>query len=67
MPWVESLSDPDDLRRCVRDLVALSMLPATWKDYNPNQIADSVAAAFLAVVDADFVYVSIPIAGASRG
>ena len=60
MPWVELLSDPDDLRRCVRDLVALSMLPATWKDYNPNQIADSVAAALLAVLDADFVYVSIP-------
>jgi signal transduction histidine kinase len=60
MPWVEALSDPHELRRCIRDLVALSTLPAIWKDYDPNQIANSVAAALVAMVNADFVYVLIP-------
>jgi signal transduction histidine kinase len=60
MPWVEALSDPLELRRCIRDLVAISTLPALWKDYDPNQIADSVAAALVAIVDADFIYVLIP-------
>jgi PAS domain S-box-containing protein len=60
MRWVEKLSDPHELRRCIRDLVALSTLPAIWKDYNPNQIADSVAAALVAMLSADFVYLLIP-------
>jgi signal transduction histidine kinase len=60
MPWVEALSDPDELRRCIRDLVALSTLPAIWKDYDSNQIADSVAAALVTMVNADFVYLFIP-------
>ncbi len=60
MPWVEKLSEPHELRRCIRDLVALSTLPAIWKDYNPNQIADSVAAALVEMLGADFVYLLIP-------
>src|SRR5580692_2914911 len=60
MPWVEALSDPLELRRRIRDLIALSTLPVIWKDYDPNQIADSVAAALFAMVNADFVYVWIP-------
>lgn len=60
MPWVEALSGPDELRRCIRDLVALSTLPAIWKDYDSNQIADSVAAALVAMVNADFIYLFIP-------
>ena len=42
MPWVDELSEPQELRRCIRDLVALSTLPAIWKDYDTRQIADSV-------------------------
>jgi PAS domain S-box-containing protein len=60
MPWLEALSDPFELRRCIRDLVALSTLPAIWRDYGPRQIADSVAAALMTMVGADFVYVQIP-------
>ena len=60
MPWVEKLSEPHELRRCIRDLVALSTLPAIWKDYNPDQIADSVAAALVQMLGADFVYLLIP-------
>jgi hypothetical protein len=28
MPWVEALTNPQELRRFIRDLVALSTLPA---------------------------------------
>src|ERR1700760_4783256 len=60
MPWVDELSEPQELRRCIRDLVALSTLPAIWKDYNSRQIADSVAAALLSMLSADVIYVSVP-------
>ena len=52
MPWVDEFSEPQELRRCIRDLVALSTLPAIWKDYNSRQIADSVAAALLSTAPA---------------
>jgi PAS domain S-box-containing protein len=60
MPWIDELSEPQDLKRCIRDLVALSTLPGIWKDYNPRQIADSVAAALLSMLNADVVYVAVP-------
>ena len=60
MPWVEKLDKPQDLRRCIRDLAALSTLPAIWKDYDSRQIADSVAAALISMLDADVIYVSAP-------
>src|SRR5580704_16566946 len=60
MPWVEDISDPQELRRCVRDLVALSTLPAIWKTYTSCQIAESVAAELVAMLRADFVHVALP-------
>ena len=60
MPWIDALTDPHELRRCIRDLVALSTLPAIWTGYNPRQIADSSAAALLSMLDADFVYIALP-------
>src|ERR1700730_5874313 len=60
MPWVEQLSDPHELRRCVRDLVALSTLPAIWKAYDPGQISDSIAATLVSVLSADFVHIALP-------
>jgi PAS domain S-box-containing protein len=60
MPWIEALSDPQQLRRCIRDLVALSTLPAIWRAYDAQQIADSIAAALLSMLDADVVYVALP-------
>jgi PAS domain S-box-containing protein len=59
MPWVEKLSDLDELRRCVRDLVTLATLPAIWRNYNPQQIADSAASALLSLLNAEFIYVSL--------
>jgi PAS domain S-box-containing protein len=60
MPWVDELSEPQELKRCIRDLVALSTLPAIWKDYNSRQIADSAAAALLSMLHADVIYVTLP-------
>jgi PAS domain S-box-containing protein len=60
MPWVEELSDPQDLRRCIRDLVALSTLPAIWRDFDPHQIADSVASALVSMLGAEFVHLTFP-------
>src|SRR5437899_10295655 len=60
MPWVEALSEPQQLRRCIRDLIALSTLPVSWKDYDPRQVADSVGGALVSMLDAEFVYVAVP-------
>jgi len=60
MVWTDDTVDPQDLRSYIRDLIALSALPAIWKDYQPQQIAESVAGALLAVLGADLVYVSLP-------
>lgn len=57
---VDELFEPQELRHCIRDLVALSTLPAIWKDYNSRQIADSVAAALISMLDADVIYASAP-------
>ena len=60
MPWIEALSDPQELRRCLRDLIALSALPAIWKTYDPQQIADSLGAALISMLNADFTYLMLP-------
>ncbi|MFZ0855080.1 MAG: PAS domain-containing protein, partial [Hyphomicrobiaceae bacterium] len=52
--------DSQELRHSIRDLVALSTLPAIWKAYDPQQIADSVAAALLTMLDSEIVCVSLP-------
>ena len=49
-----------ELRRLVRDLIALSAMPAMWKDYEPGRIADSAASALASMIGANFVYVGLP-------
>lgn len=61
MPWVEELSDPGELRRCIRDLVALSTLPALWERYSAKEIADSVALALQSILSVDFVHVTLSV------
>jgi len=56
---MEALSDPRELQRCIRDLIALSTLPAIWKSYDPRQVADSAAAALISMLDADLIYVAL--------
>jgi PAS domain S-box-containing protein len=60
MPQVDALFDPSELRRCIRDLLALSTLPAILKTFDPHRIADSVATALASMLDSDFVYVLLP-------
>ncbi|MEA3134403.1 MAG: two-component system, LuxR family, sensor kinase FixL [Gammaproteobacteria bacterium] len=60
MPWVEQFSDTQELRRYIRDLMALSALPALWKDFDPPQIAGSVAAALITMLGSDFIHVALP-------
>jgi len=60
MPQVEALFDPAELRRCIRDLLALSTLPAILKTFDPYRIADSVAAALASMLDSDFVHILLP-------
>ena len=56
---LQALSDPAELRRFIRDLLALSALPAIMKSYNPRQIADTVVEAVESMLDADFMYMSL--------
>ncbi len=48
-----------ELRRLVRDLVALSALPAMWKGYEPGRIAESAALVLVSMLGAEFVYVGL--------
>jgi signal transduction histidine kinase len=60
MPWTDPLSDPDELRRCVRDIIALLTLPKALRNYDLRRIADSIAGALFAMLAADFVLVILP-------
>ncbi len=53
---------PDELqalRRCVRDLVALSTLPATYDHADPLGIARGLAEVLLRLLSVEFVYVRV--------
>src|SRR6202521_4094254 len=60
MPGIEARANPQELRHCIRDLTALSALPAIWRAYDPHQIAESASAAMLSIIDCEFVQVSVP-------
>jgi PAS domain S-box-containing protein len=60
MPWIENISNPQELQRCIRDLVVLSTLAATWTNCAPQQIVDSLASSLVSMLDADFVYILLP-------
>src|SRR5262245_51657071 len=53
---------PDEtrtLRRTMRDLVALSALPAVWAGYRPPQVAEGLADVLLATLRLDLVYLRL--------
>lgn len=60
MPWTEPPGNSDELRRCIRDLVALAALPAGWQNYDMRQIGGSIVAALISILDADFVFIALP-------
>jgi signal transduction histidine kinase/ActR/RegA family two-component response regulator len=49
------LSDEAATRRCLRDIVALSTLPALWFGARPVRITESAAAALFTTLQAEFV------------
>jgi PAS domain S-box-containing protein len=60
MPWTDPRANSSDLKRCIRDLVALSTLPAAWQNYDMRQIGSSIVAALISMLDADFVFIALP-------
>ncbi|MEO5657820.1 MAG: ATP-binding protein [Nitrospiria bacterium] len=52
------ITDDVALSQCLRDVVALSTLPALWSGANPLRIAESLAASLYTILDPEFVYVS---------
>jgi PAS domain S-box-containing protein len=51
--------ETQSLRHCVRDLVALSTLPAVWENAGPLGIGRGLAEILLRILAADFVYVRL--------
>jgi PAS domain S-box-containing protein len=52
-------ADAATLRGCLRDVLALSTLPAVWAGAKPLRIAESLADALYTMLNADFVYVGL--------
>lgn len=49
-----------ELRRSLRDVVALTMLPTVWAGYGPQQICADLVDVVARMVDADGVYLTSP-------
>jgi len=56
----DSLDEARSLRRCIRELAALSVLSAAWSRTDPQGVAESLADVLLrSLTQADFVYVRV--------
>jgi two-component system, LuxR family, sensor kinase FixL len=60
MSWTEPLANSNELQRRIRDLIALSALPATWQSCDMCQIGSSIVTALISMLDADFVFIALP-------
>jgi hypothetical protein len=60
MPWAEPPANSKELQRRTSDLVALSALPAGWRNYDMHRIGGSIVAALISVLDADFAFIALP-------
>jgi signal transduction histidine kinase/ActR/RegA family two-component response regulator len=54
------VADLAELRRALRDVVALTMLPTVWAGYEPRQICVDFVDVVFRMVDADGVYLTSP-------
>jgi signal transduction histidine kinase len=60
VPAIDAIADdPAELRRTLRDLVALSMLPATWVKHDARQIAESVTEVLVRMIGLELAYVCL--------
>jgi PAS domain S-box-containing protein len=58
---MEAVSDETrSLRRTMRDLIALSALPAVWAGSRPLQVAEGLADVLLSTLHLDLVYIRLP-------
>jgi PAS domain S-box-containing protein len=58
---METVSDETrTLRRTMRDLVALSALPAVWVGYRPLQVVEGLADVLRSTLRLDLVYIRLP-------
>src|SRR5438874_3626935 len=58
---MEAVSDETrTLRRTMRELVALSALPAIWAGYRPVQVAEGLVDVLLSTLSLDLVYIRLP-------
>lgn len=57
-PISSAVRDAGPADRCLRDVVALSTLPAMWLGAEPLRVAESLAASLFTTLDPEFVYVS---------
>jgi PAS domain S-box-containing protein len=55
----------ENAENALRDVVALSTLPAIWTGSEPLRIAESLAASLFTMLDPEFVYVSFAVSGPS--
>jgi hypothetical protein len=58
-PSKDTEDELQQLRRCIRDLVALSALPAIWRDHDARQICEGLAETLVDMLDLEFVFVSV--------
>jgi signal transduction histidine kinase/ActR/RegA family two-component response regulator len=49
--------DPEIVKQCLRDIVALATLPAMWTGAEPLRVAESLAASLFTTIGAEFVCV----------
>jgi len=56
---MKALPDETRTRRTIRDLVALSTLPAIWVNYQPLQVAQSLAEVLQSTLGLDLVYLCL--------
>ena len=59
LPTLEPPEKPEELRRCLRDLVALSSLPIIWIGANAEQIANALTQLIVSILDVEFAWVTI--------
>lgn len=60
MPWAEPPENSSELRHRTGNLVALSALPAEWREYDMHLIAGSIVAALISILDADVAFIALP-------
>ncbi|MGA0598380.1 PAS domain S-box protein [Enterovirga sp. CN4-39] len=57
------LAENRRLQRCIGDMIGLMALPATWAGQDANRIASSLVAAVFNLLEAEFAYLHLNLAG----